>query len=124
MERKIRGQVFESDIFAKRQQSIQFLTDAGSQIKPTVQRVDLGANTISQGRLIESSINSLTEPYHVRISSRKNRVPGSLPIDAIKSKKVTGGVFGKMKRQVSEASCSFHAYSDLKSAEPEVTHQT
>lgn len=80
--------------------------DSVTQLSPTGAGAscDLGANTIMKGRAIESSITSLVEPYHMKITSRKNRVPESLPIDAVKSKKIFGGIFGRMKRQVSQIS--------------------
>ena len=84
--------------------SMQFLLDADSahSQEPAKPRHEFGVNTISQGRLIESSINQIVDEYKVKLSSKKNRLPKPLPGDRVKQKKVAGGAFGKMRRQVSQ----------------------
>jgi hypothetical protein len=79
-----------------------FMIDSVTKLSPN-RNCEIGGNTIKQNRLIEHSISALTDPYHVKVDSKRNRLPGCLPIDAVKKKKILGGVFGKMKRQVSKA---------------------
>jgi hypothetical protein len=71
-------------------------------LEPVKPRPEFGVNTISQERLIESSINQIVNEYKVKLNSKKNRIPKPLPGDLVMQKNVSGGTFGKKKREVSQ----------------------
>lgn len=80
----------------------QFKNDSVHSLEPIGPRPEFGVNTISQGRLIESSINQIVSEYKVKLNSKKNRIPKPLPGDLVLQKNVFGGTFGKKKREVSQ----------------------
>jgi hypothetical protein len=72
--------------------------EPASLLEPAKRGNEFSVNKISQGRLIESTINQIVNEYKVKLNSKKNRIPKPLLGDSVMRKQVQGGSFTKIKR--------------------------